>query len=319
MTSQNERLIGSAFLAFGIFIGLNLHLAADALAPLALPALFLVAMSSLVSLANFDLVQIFRISPVMWRIVIWQQFFVPVLVLFLGRLFQIDEEILLFVLITATAGSLFATPAIVGLLQLDHLKAVQGVVLSTLFTPMSLYIFLTIKQGEHTDIDFVLFLERICVFLIIPALFLYAYKVATRRMRTTLRSKIELVSRWLSIIALIIFGIAVMDPVNKQLYHNPSQVLFYLTVATFAGLTMYGLTAWMFRKSSILESRTAAILTGFRNIGLSYGLVGDMIGDDFAIYVGIAMVPTFVVPFLLNIVSNWAGDKAAINRKASGA
>ena len=316
MIHQNERLIGSAILALSIFIGLNVHVAAHTLAPLALPALFLVATFSLVSLANADFSSMFRIPPVMWRIVIWQQLFLPVLVLFLGRLFLVEEEILLFVLITATAGSLFATPAIVGLLQLDELKAIQGVVLSTLFTPASLYIFLTIKQGEHTEIDFMLFLERIGLFLVIPALCLCLYKISTKRMSAALQGKTETIARWLSLAALIVFGTAIMDPVNHQLEQDPSKVVFYLSIATLAGLTMYGLTAWVFRKSGILEKRTAAILTGFRNIGLSYGLVGDMVNDDFAIYVGIAMVPTFVVPFLLNIASNWTAERAA-NRQAN--
>ncbi len=318
MRHQNERLFGSAILALSIFIGLNVHSVAHAVAPLALPALFFVATFSLVSLASYDFRQILRISPVMWRIVIWQQLFLPVIVLFLGRFFLVEDEILLFVLITATAGSLFATPAIVGLLQLDDLKAVQGVVLSTFFTPVSLYIFMTIKQGEHTDIDFVHFVERICLFLVLPALSLYCYKIATQRLEPSAKVKTEIASRWLALFALIIFGIAVMDPVNHRLAENPTQVLFYLSVSTFAGLAMYGMTAWLFRKSGLLESRTAAILTGFRNIGLSYGLVGDMIGDEFAVYVGIAMVPTFVVPFLLNIASNRAAEKAT-RRQASGA
>jgi hypothetical protein len=50
------------------------------------------------------------------------------------------------------------------------------------------------------------------------------------------------------------------------------------------------------------EAMTAGLLSSFRNVGLSYALVGDMVGPEIGLYVGVSMIPVFVAPLLLHIV-----------------
>jgi hypothetical protein len=50
------------------------------------------------------------------------------------------------------------------------------------------------------------------------------------------------------------------------------------------------------------EALTAGILAGFRNVGLGYALVGETIGHQLAVYVGVSMLPMFITPVIIRVV-----------------
>ena len=304
-------MFGSAALAIGIFIGLDIPVLSHALAFLAFPALFVVVTFSLVPLAKYSHSEIWHFDPITWRIIMWQQGVLPTLILLVGHVLSFEPSLLLFMLVTATGGSLFAAPAIISLLDLDHRLAFRIMAISTVLTPATTYVFLTLFTGTHTDLDGMLFLEHAIVFLVLPLIIFGSFKVIFNRLSAVTQASVERLSGWITIASLIIFGIAVMDPVTYQIAEDPRKILLYLAVATGLGAGMFLITIMVFGKHGGRRKYTAGILIGFRNIGLSYGLIGNMLGEDFAVYVGVAMLPTFVVPFLIHIALAQNVDSAS--------
>jgi hypothetical protein len=44
------------------------------------------------------------------------------------------------------------------------------------------------------------------------------------------------------------------------------------------------------------------VLSGFRNVGLGFALLGNMLGSDTAVYVGISQIPIFLAPLILRLI-----------------
>ena len=71
-------------------------------------------------------------------------------------------------IVTACSGSLFASPALAALLDLDRRQALQCMVLSTLVMPLSLFVFLSVFHGGKVQIDLQVYALRILIYLLLP-------------------------------------------------------------------------------------------------------------------------------------------------------
>jgi BASS family bile acid:Na+ symporter len=122
-----------------------------------------------------------------------------------------------------------------------------------------------------------------------------------RHLPTIAAEHINGVGRWGSIVSLLIFGVGVMASVSTQVYVHPLKVLFYLIIASSVAAGMLAVTTITMYRHGFNEALTAGILSGFRNVGLGYALVGDMIGPELAPYVGISMLPIFISPLVIRV------------------
>lgn len=294
-----ERTLAVLVLASGIFIGLAVPAIADFLQPLALPALFLVIVFSLVPFARLPVPDLFSINREMMRIVLWQQGVLPCIVIAAGIVARFPDSIILLMIVTACSGSLFSSPALAEILQLDRQRALQAMVLSTLFMPLSLFLFLSAFRGIQANLDITTYALRTLVFLVIPFALLAAWRPIAKKMDEATTFKVSFAARWATIAALLVFGTGLMSAVSDNLAAAPSKVLFLLALATLLCLLMTGLTTIVMYRFGHREALTAAIVAGFRNIGLGFALVGEMIGPDLAVYAGISLLPVFVAPLIL--------------------
>ncbi len=295
----DERNLAVLVLASGIFIGLAIPAIADYLKPLALPALFLVIVFSLVPFARLPAPELFSINGEMSRIVLWQQVVLPCIVIAAGIVARFPDSIILLMIVTACSGSLFSSPALAEILQLDRRRALQAMVLSTLFMPVSLFVFLSAFRGIQANLDIGAYALRTLVFLVIPFALLAAWRPIAQRMNEKTTLRVSFVSRWATIVALLVFGTGLMSAVSDNLTAAPGKVLFMLVLAALLCLLMTGLTTVVMYRFGHREALTAAIVAGFRNIGLGFALVGEMIGPDLAVYAGISLLPVFVAPLIL--------------------
>jgi BASS family bile acid:Na+ symporter len=106
------------------------------------------------------------------------------------------------------------------------------------------------------------------------------------------------------LVSLMIFGIGIVGPVADRLTTNPLQVMFYLFIAATVSVGMLLLTITVLFKFDLNEALTAGVLCGFRNVGLTFALIGGMAGSEFAIYVGVSQIPIFFGPLLIRLVTN---------------
>ena len=296
-----ERTLAVLVLASGIFIGLGVPSIADFLRPWALPALFLVIVFSLVPFARLPSSHLIAIDRETVRTVLWQQVVLPCIVIAAGIIARFPDSIILLLIVTACSGSLFSSPALAEILGLDRERALQAMVLSTLFMPVSLFLFLSVFIGTQANLDLAAYGLRTVVFLVIPFALLALYRPVARAMSDARARKVGFASRWATILALLVFGTGLMSAVSDRLDANPPKVVFLLALATILCLAMMALTTIVMHRFGHREALTASIVAGFRNIGLGFALVGEMLGPDLAVYAGISLVPVFIAPLVLRL------------------
>jgi len=296
-----ERTLAVLVLACGILVGLAVPSVADALRPWALPALFLVIVFSLVPFARLPAHHLLSLDQDVVRIVLWQQVVLPCIVIAAGVVARFPDAIILLLIVTVCSGSLFSSPALAEILDLDRERALRAMLLSTLFMPISLFLFLSAFIGIQAKLDLGAYGWRTFVFLVVPFVMLAAYRPIARRLDGKATERVAFGARWATIAALLVFGTGLMSAVSDKIDSNTSKMLFLLVLATMLCLLMMALTTIVMYRFGHRQALTASIVAGFRNIGLGYALVGEMIGPDLAVYAGISLVPVFMAPLMLRL------------------
>ena len=302
MRNIDGQTVGSGLLAIGTIGALFVPSVSGLFAPYALSALFLVVCFSLISLVESPRLDFLFMDKRTWIIVGWQQVVLPGIVLAIAILTEVPEGTASLMIVTASAGSLFASPMLAGLLDLNRRRALQAMILSTLVMPATLYVFLTILNGAHAELDLYEYIRRATIYLAIPVAVLWIYAFITRFLHQEVVAHIAESSRWGSLVALLVFIVGIMQPVTQQLSTNPTHILFYLSIVSALSVGMYLLTVIVMYRFGIREAMTASVLSGFRNVGLCLALVGDMLGPELALYVGVSMIPVAVAPAIIRLM-----------------
>ena len=74
-----------------------------------------------------------------------------------------------------------------------------------------------------------------------------------------------------------------------------------LIAVGFALTTVFGTIALFWSMGRDLTI-AATILSVYRNVGLTYALIGTAAGHDFAIYVAVSQIPMFLSPLLIQLI-----------------
>ena len=313
MQSADKQTIAVMLLAVGVVLAILVEPLSQFLSPIALHALLVVICLSMIPFADGADRDLLAVDRRAWLLVGWQQFVLPSIVLAIGILAEFPDQVVSLMIVTACAGALFAAPMLAGLLDLNRQRALQSMILSTLCMPASLYFFLSIHHGAHVHLDLNEYIQRAVIFLGTPFVVLLGYRLICRSLAPGVAKTIENGSYWGSILALLVFGMGITHPVAVQMYANPALVVFYLTIVSVLSIGMYVLTVIVMHSYGIKEAMTAGILSGFRNVGLSFALVGDMLGSGLALYVGLSMLPIFLAPAVIRLVS-YAGPNLEPDR-----
>ena len=310
--SLDERTCALLLLALSIVFGVSCPPLSSLLEPFALPALFIVVLCSLVPFARLPWSDLVSVNRNVQRVLFWQLLVLPALVMALGILCRFPDRIISLLIVTACSGALFASPALAALLELDQRQSLQCMVLSTLAMPVSLYLFLCASsyEGAAISLDIEVYFIRILIYLAIPAILFALYRKVDCRVSEPARLYLHGVSRWAVVFSLAVFGIGMMRGVSERLTSNPTQVYFFLAVTTILCIGMLVLTTIVMYRFGLGDALTAAILSGFRNVGLGYALIGEMIGPDLSVYVGIGLLPVFTAPLLLKLVADRRSNRA---------
>lgn len=307
MTLLDERSLALFLLAASILLGLAFPPLAASLSPVALTGLFLVVIFSLAPFATLPLREIVSLNTSVARILLWQQLALPAIVVALGVLCKLPSYVISLLIVATCSGSLFAAPALAVLLNLNRRDSLQCMVLSTLVMPISLFLFLTLVLASEVQMDLRVYGIRILIFLGLPISLFLGYRPIAARLGARLRNSIDLWARWGVVIALSVFGIGMMAPVAHQLAKDPGQVLFFLGLTTIVCVFMLSITTVVMYKHGLRSAMTGAILSGFRNVGLGYALIGDMLGPELAVYTGVGLLPVFLLPAILKLIAAWRG------------
>jgi predicted Na+-dependent transporter len=312
MLSSKERSVACWILAVTIAAGFLIPGLPELLSPFAFPSLLVMIILSLVPMGRFDFEQVFSLDRNVWKVVLWQLFVLPAIVVAACHLAKISISVTVLMVTTASAGSLFASPTFAELLQVNKQRALQCMILSTFLMPVSYFIFFTLVLHSAIQIDVLSFMNRCVIFLVLPlGLFLF-YMGFARAFPDKLVQAFEGGSRRLTILALMVFGLGVIGPARDLLWTHFNQFMLYLLVVISLGVGMAYLTAIVMFRQGINDAITASIVSGFRNVGLGFALLSGVSSNDTAIYVGISQIPIFLAPLVLSFLfrENRSGDSA---------
>ena len=300
MLSTTERTAACWLLAAAILAGFVVPGISEFCAPFAFPALLVMIILSLVPMARLNVEEIFSLDAGIWKIVLWQLFLLPAFILAGATLAKVHPSITILMIVTASAGSLFASPTFAELLKLNKRKALQCMILSTFMMPVSYFFYFTVVLHSSANIDVLRFAHRCNTFLVLPVALFLIYMAYSRTLPEKIVNALEGVSRRLTILTLIVFGMGILGPARELLWTDPRHFFIYLFIVTFLGAGMAVLTAIVMFKSGITDALTASIVSGFRNVGLGFALLPSTVASDTAAYVGISQVPIFLAPLIVN-------------------
>jgi predicted Na+-dependent transporter len=302
MLSTSERSIACWLLAATIAAGFLVPGLAELFSSFTFPSLLLMIILSLIPMGRFDFGQVFSLDRNVWKVVLWQLFALPSIVVAAAHLAKINILITALMVTTASAGSLFASPTFAELLQVNKQRALQCMILSTFLMPISYFIFFTLILHSTVNIDVVSFFNRCVIFLIFPLGLFLVYMGYARALPDRVVEKFESGSRRLTILALMIFGLGIVGPARDLMWTQFSQFALYLAVVISLGAGMAYLTAIVMFRQGINDAITASIVSGFRNVGLGFVLLSGVSSENTAIYVGISQIPIFLAPLVLSFL-----------------
>ncbi len=319
MKVEDEKFLAALALAMGVVVAFYFDGLADLFVPLLLPSLFFVMTFSLLPYVGYSTQAFTKLHKAVLPLVGLQQFVLPALTGVMGMVLNVDQELLFFIMVTVTSGSLFASPTLINLMGLDQRLAVQTVVLSTLAAPISIYMGFTLVLGATSSFDFATFAVRLAVFLGLPVIILFGVRQIVRNWSQERIEVVNRTGRWGSVISLIVFGFALEAPVKAALKTDGNIVLLYLGTAIIFTMLIAFVTKIALSRFGQHVAMTAAVLASFRNIGLTFGLVGTAGIGHLSIYVGASQIPMFFAPLLFEFFfGNRARGAQAASAEAEG-
>jgi predicted Na+-dependent transporter len=302
MLTAVERSIACWVLAAAILAGFMVPGLSEIFAPYTSTSLFLLILLSLLPMGRMEEEEVFSLDERVWQTVLWQLLVLPAIIVSGAYLAKVDATIMILMVTTASAGSLFASPTFAELLQVNKQKALQCMVLSTFLMPASYFLFFIVVLHAEVTIDLWSFVQRCMIFLVLPlALFMVYFGIASELPRQV-TDRVEGASRRATILVLIVFGLGILGPARDLLWSDTPRFVLYLVIVTALGAGMAYLTAIVMFRQGMSDALTASIVSGFRNVGLGFVLLSGMSTAATAEYVGVSQIPVFLAPLVLHFM-----------------
>lgn len=284
-------------------VAIGMGLVFPALAQLCLPyifvALFFVVVFSLNTLEESPAEIIAKIDTFTWTIVSWQMFIVPAVITAFCVLLDAASIVTMILLATTTAGSVFASPALVQMAGLNRQLGIRTMIVSTFLMPISLLLFGTINDVLPPDMSFEVYGLHIVTYLLVPLAISYVFwKIRPRLSKPATASLVRGMS-WGSTLALMVFCIGVMSKIHVDTTDHSTDLLIYFTLAVGLSIIMYISTNILFARFGRVDSLTAGMLVANRNVALSFGLLAEVFPEEVMIYVAVSQFPIFLTPLVI--------------------
>lgn len=201
-------------------------------------------------------------------------------------------------LLSACGGTIFGAPAFAKVMKLDSQLTLLGVILATLLIPVVLPLFAALFLGKQEPLDYVAYLVRLLIFIVLPFILVWIYQLRFPQSSDDHGKSFER----MSVIFLIIFGIAVMEGIGYRFVNQTLSTLGLLLFAFFVHLLFFFSTKLVFRSEGPIGSGTAGLLSSYRNLALLLAVGGSILPKDFIVFVALWQIPMYVMPSLARFI-----------------
>lgn len=290
------------FLAGGLLLGIVFPPLATLAKPLLVPTLLIPLTLALVRLdwramaayrqrpmlAAALLVWLLAVSPLLvWLVTTWLQAFgLP------GGLRQA-------LVLMAASSPIVSSVAIALLVGLDATLAIVAVLLATALVPFTLPLMALALLGLTLDIGVGVFMVRLG--LLVGSAFLAAWMLRRWIPESVLAARTDVLDG-LTVVNLLLFGLAIMDGVTVYALERPAYVGLAILAAFAFNLLLQAAGAMAFGRLPRRAALTVGLLSGNCNMGLVLVALQGKAEFEVTIFFALAQVPMYVLPALLEPV-----------------
>lgn len=213
----------------------------------------------------------------------------------------------------AAAPPIISSPALAALMGLDAAFALALLVVCAVATPVTAAFFAGLFLGPAMS------LSAPALGLRLLALLAGAAAVAALVRRIAGQAWIERQTEridGLSVLALFVFAVAVMDGVVAQAIARPWFMLGLLALAFVMPLGLGFVSAALFARAGRTAALTLALSAGLRNLGVMVAAAGGHVPEITWLYIAMAQFPVYLLPHLLKpmLARSTANNSAPVRR-----
>jgi BASS family bile acid:Na+ symporter len=284
------------FLATGIFLGVAIPPLAALARPLITPAIFLLMLVTLLRIDPTALRAAFRRPLLLAATVAWVLVLMPLALWPALEGLGIAPFLADHLLLTAASAPIVSVVAFALLLGLDAAFALAVGVVATVLVPFTLPLLAGVLLGLDLPISAQALLLRLV--LLIGGAAVLATLVRRGAGEARVARQAPLLDG-LAVVALLAFGLAVMDGVTLTALERPGFALACVA-ATFAlSSVLMAAGTLLFVGMDRRTALTVGLLSAFNNFGVVVAAMGASATDATVVYLGIAQFPIYLLPLAL--------------------
>ncbi|HVF63812.1 MAG TPA: hypothetical protein VNE58_07455 [Casimicrobiaceae bacterium] len=287
------------FMAGGVLLGLVVPPLAALAKPLLIPTLLIPLTLALVRL-DWSAVAAWRHrAGTAALLIVWLLGISPVLVWGASTALVsvgFPEPLRQALVMMAASSPIVSSVAIALIVGLDATLAIVAVLCATALVPLTLPPIASALVGVTLEIDLFTFMLRLAV--LVGAAFGAAWLIRLVVPQPKLIAKRELLDG-LTVVNLVLFGLAIMDGVTAYAIANPAYVVIALVAAYAFNLGLQAAGYFAFRHLGRREALSVALVSGNCNMGLVLVALEGRASFEVIVFFALAQIPMYTLPALL--------------------
>jgi BASS family bile acid:Na+ symporter len=287
---------GTRAVALSLFAGLALPWLAAAMKPAFTPSVFVLLCLAFLRVEPGALRRRFARPALVLAAVAWMMVATPLVCGPLLAALGLDRGLLVALTFQVAAPPVVASSALAALMGLDAALALAVLAACAAATPATAAVFAALFLGGATDVSPIELGVRLFAMLGGAAGLAMLIRYAAGQPWVERQSeRID----GLSVIALFVFAVAVMDGVVAQAVDNPLLLLGLIALALTTSLVLGATTALVFWRAGRTVALTLALAAGLRNLGVMVAATGGRVPELTWLYIAMAQFPVYLLPHLL--------------------
>jgi BASS family bile acid:Na+ symporter len=287
------------FMAAGVLAGLLLPPLAALARPLLVPTLLIPLTLALVRL-DWSAIAAYRSRPgLVLVLLVWLLAVCPVLAFALASALValgMPDSLRQALVLMAASSPIVSSVAIALIVGLDATLAIVAVLLATALVPATLPPLALALLGLSLDFGVGAFMLRLAA--LVGCAFGVAWLIRRLVPAAAVASRRELLDG-LTVVNLVLFGLAIMDGVTAYGFERPAYVLGATAAAFAFNLLLQAAGALAFRALGSRRALTVALLSGNCNMGLVLVALQDHAPFEVTVFFALAQIPMYTLPALL--------------------
>lgn len=291
----------TVFMPLAALVGFALPDVAQAVLPFLPEILFFLMFFTLLGINQQALIRKLFAASV-WRFAFLQTGGFCLITTALAYVLGARGDLLLAFAALGTTAPLFGSGAIVNALGYDALEAMARTICATLLMPLFLLIVLAVFAQEGATVDFVLYTQRLLIYIVAPIGLAFLVR---RHLPSQWLTRIYPKVAQCNILLLLCFPLGLIAGFRQLFDADASYSLFLLLLITLASL-MYFVGAYcLYRRFGVESAISAAVVNAMRNVTLTYIIAAPFLGSVFLPLAGVLQLPMFSLPAL----AKWLAKK----------